>query len=286
MAARLPSVRGTDRIVGGIRGKKSIKGPVRGLLTNGTIFKFENLKDPALAALVHLQYVPPALAPVLEAILHPGACFYDIGANIGLYSLWASQLVGLTGEIHAFEPASSTRELMGQLFAANNVRNVAVVPCAVGASAGWVSFQPTAGSSAHSRVVTTATKTTIEVEMICLDDYALRHSGAPCLVKIDVEGHELQVLEGGRGLLERHRPIIVLEAIPSHLERNGTAYAEIYELLEDIGYELYDLTPRGLRPSLVEGPSTNVLALCPDATEHRTVYSRLLCARFKRNQTV
>jgi len=87
-------------------------------------------------------------------------------------------------------------------------------------------------------------------------------------------------------LLERHRPIIVLEAIPSHLERNGTAYAEIYELLEDIGYELYDLTPRGLRPSLVEGPSTNVLALCPDATEHRTVYSRLLCARFKRNQTV
>jgi hypothetical protein len=121
--------------------------------------------------------------------------------------------------------------------------------------------------------------------MVRLDDY-LDDAPPPTLVKIDVEGYELQVLEGSQSVLKRHRPVIVLEVIASHLRRHSASYPEIYRRLRVLGYVVYDLTPRGLRPSVLDRPTANVLALCPAVMSHNEVEARLSKTCFARNQTV
>jgi len=292
IARRMPPVKGSDRILGAVRGRQPVTGDIRGVLTNGLHFDFEDSDDFALTALVHLQYVPPSLAPVLEAALAPGSCFYDVGANIGIYSLWAARLVGDGGEVHAFEPVPSTRSLLSR-FVAQNVGKltapVTVVPSAVGASAGqsYIDVRPAESALAH--ITSGDTAAAVRVDATTLDDYFAGQSVAghrpPDLVKIDVEGYELEVLKGGRRLWAS-QPMIVLEVIPAHLARNGSSSADLYRLLGEAGYEVHDLTPRGLRPSTPSGHTANVLALSPGHPDHDAVVIRLRHTRFARNQTI
>jgi FkbM family methyltransferase len=262
-----------------------VSGRITGRLTNGIRFDFEDASDPAIGALIHLQYVAPALAPILEAALHPGATFYDIGANIGLYSLWASRIVGPEGDVRSFEPVPATAALLQHFASINGLHNITVIPCAVGAERreAWLHFD--VGESAQSHIAVTSSSTSLHVSMVRLDDY-LDDAPPPTLVKIDVEGYELQVLEGSQSVLKRHRPVIVLEVIASHLRRHSASYPEIYRRLRVLGYVVYDLTPRGLRPSVLDRPTANVLALCPAVMSHNEVEARLSKTCFARNQTV
>ncbi len=286
LSARLPPVRGSDRAVGWVRGGRPASGRIEGRFTNDVRFAFDEVRDDAMNSLVYLQYVPPALAPVIEVALTGGSCFYDVGANIGIYSLWASTVMGATGQVHAFEPVPSTRALLDRFVRTNQATNVSVVQCAVGARPGQASIQMNVGASAQASVVSETTRGSIEVDMVSLDSYSAHHH-APDLVKVDVEGHELEVLEGSRELMRQHHPLVVLEAIPAHLKRAGTSYVEVRRLLETYGYQLWNLTPSGLRlPTGTELPTTNVLALCADSARHRQVGDQLVATRFARNQTV
>jgi hypothetical protein len=107
-------------------------------------------------------------------------------------------------------------------------------------------------------------------------------------VKVDVEGMEVEVLRGARRLLGApHGPLWVLEANADLFSAAGTSYTELRSILAEAGgYDLWALTPAGLRPEPPAAPapgSLNVLAARRDLAAHREVLERLSRVRFPRN---
>lgn len=276
--ARLPQVRGRDRLLHLLRGRTLPRG-----LQSDTIVRWgpgleatiNPSLDGSLRALYVAQWVRPTLVPILEASLQPGDLFVDVGANIGVYATWAAKLVGPTGAVLALEPVPTTRAWLERLCAQNDLRNVGVIATAAGAEKGSAWMQTTDGASGLSRV-TVGQQSDVEVAVTTLD--LLLGSQVPALIKIDVEGHELSVLRGSRHILERTRAPVVFEA-PDFGGGSGTI--ECVRLLESIGYRVLSLTPRGVRAFESVTHSHNLLAVdCDD----RAIEHRLRGARFPRSQ--
>jgi FkbM family methyltransferase len=145
-----------------------------------------------------------------------GGAFYDIGANVGFFSLLGARLVGLDqGRVYAFEPAPDNAEAIRRNAELNGAGNISVITKAVAAQTGVARLQIVDDQS-WSKLVETGEhpnrQEEIEVETAALDDLlARREILPPTVVKIDVEGAELSVLAGMRRTIEEHRPTIICE---------------------------------------------------------------------------
>jgi FkbM family methyltransferase len=157
-----------------------------------------------------------AVQKVLVEHLRSGDIFYEVGAHIGFFSLLAAGLVDGSGEVVAFEADPLNVGLIQEHFRRNSLAHARVVPMAVWSKAGTVSF--TRGSELSSLNAGGVLESSpwgfntdvIEVEAIALDDYVQRHR-PPSLVKIDVEGAELHVLNGAKELISFYKPLVLCE---------------------------------------------------------------------------
>lgn len=157
---------------------------------------------------VHLQ-------KALSAHLQPGSVVYDVGAHIGVVSMFASELVGSTGTIFAFEADPENAKRIEAHAQRNNLSQIHVFSCAVWSSAGQLSFERASAQSSRNQgnVVATSERTkqdVIVVESISLDNFAQRHP-LPALIKIDVEGAEAEVLRGCEQVFSRSHPVLICE---------------------------------------------------------------------------
>jgi FkbM family methyltransferase len=142
--------------------------------------------------------------------LRHGDCFYDVGAHIGFYSLVAARLVG--------EGAADVAVLQENI-SQNSLSQVNVIPVAVWSHCGLVTFRRSAVdhpevSSRRGAVVLANGKTfdpsLIDVDALTLDAFAEGHQ-PPTVIKIDVEGAEVEVLNGAQKMISETRPILLFE---------------------------------------------------------------------------
>jgi FkbM family methyltransferase len=176
-----------------------------------------------------------AVQRVLADRLRPGMIFYDLGANIGLFSMLAARIVGPSGRVFSFEPDRETAARLERNVGCNGFRNVTIVPKGVWSVSGKRAFAP-ADSSSPDRgtgrlVLDGELANSVFLECTSLDDFG-REAPAPQAIKCDVEGVELEVLRGAEQTLREHRPWIICEM---HSEANAGACSE---LLERFGYNL------------------------------------------------
>lgn len=164
--------------------------------------------------------VEPEVQQALVQCLHPGMVFYDIGANIGFFSLLGARLVGSAGRVVAFEPEPAAAARLREHVARNALANVTVEEAAVWSAAGAVAFARSDPASSPDRglghVDPVGEQGSIRVRAVSLDDYAL--AAPPDLIKCDVEGAEVHVFRGAPRLLNQKRPSILCEL---HSEENG-----------------------------------------------------------------
>lgn len=177
--------------------------------------------------------------------LRPDSVLFDIGANVGVVTLAAASRAP-HGKIHSFEPWPLHLKRLSANILLNGFRNIHVNPFALGkqertsvlhiidsVNTGMATLypgdcsvpdQPNAQSRVSCRV---------------LDDY-VREKGVTRvdMIKIDVEGAELEVLQGGTQTLERFRPKIFLELNPGHLARAGASPGAVFELLRSYSYSI------------------------------------------------
>jgi FkbM family methyltransferase len=267
-------------------------GAIRCVIGRGLAFDARMSDDGSWVDIFFLQYESPSLAPVLEAFLGSGSTFVDVGANIGIYTAWASRCVGSSGRVIAIEPVPATREHLERVVALNVLDNVRVVPKALGAGPGTVNLWVVPHASGLSSAIAPADESSarrVEVPLSTLDD-ELSSAGvfAPALVKIDVEGYEMAVLRGAvRTLAASDGPAVLFETQGDHLARAGVRFADIPGWFEDrFGYRLFALLPSGLQPiapGATTPPAMNTLALHPD--RHKVPFDRLQRLRFRRNQS-
>jgi FkbM family methyltransferase len=179
------------------------------------------------------------------ALLVPGDTFVDVGANIGAHSCAAAHHVGPNGRVIAIEPISELAERLRRNCALNGLDNVTIVRKAAAAvRARRVLFAPKRGEENQGMGSFYShegeSQTPIEVETEPLDEIlkavAVRRVR---VMKIDVEGAELEVLRGARRTLERWRPHLVFEFHAAAWERAGATIDEVRQLLHgDFGYEV------------------------------------------------
>jgi FkbM family methyltransferase len=158
--------------------------------------------------------------------------FIDAGANIGYFSCLMSKLAGPAGRVLAIEPEPGNLALLNQNLRANNLSNVTVHACALGASEGsaMLGLYKPSNRGRHS-IVDSGQKSAIEVPVTTLDNLT-RKSGNDStswsLVKIDVEGYEAFVLEGAKETLSRTETLF-MEFSPALLKKVGVDPAAIFD---------------------------------------------------------
>ena len=162
-----------------------------------------------------------------------GNVVYDLGANVGFYSLLASVLVGNAGHVYGFEPLASNAAILRRHLEMNRILNCTVLQAAVTADDGVARLDPSSsGDLAHLSETGAETVSTVALDSLL----ATGKIRAPQVMKIDVEGAELQALRGAARLIEAHRPVILLATHGPQVHRGCLNF------LRDRGYALESLT--------------------------------------------
>jgi FkbM family methyltransferase len=173
----------------------------------------------------------------LKTVVEPGMVVYDVGANVGFYSLFFSRLVGPRGKVFAFEPAFQALNYLVRHISMNGLENVQILQAALGEEQGLTGF--TINKQSENHVVDE--RAALLVPVTKLDDTGFP---PPHLIKMDIEGSEAAALRGARQLLIHHSPTLF---IALHGEQQAE---ECSEFLNLIGYEIRSLQGEVLRQRL------------------------------------
>jgi FkbM family methyltransferase len=208
--------------------------------------------------------------PVQEAIaarLAPGAVFFDVGANVGFFSVLAARAVGAGGRVLAFEAVPDNADCVTANAERNGFGQLAVHAVAVGDQTGTATLnlaRHPGGAVLASAGAPPDAAGTIEVPVVVLDDLIERGElPVPDLVKVDVEGAEEAVVAGLRRTLEKHHPALVIEVDASTVQAMEARVSDFVELLSGLGYEVDRL------PGSYGAPDWHVAHLVADAHDAR-----------------
>ncbi|RFA26393.1 hypothetical protein CAI21_17040 [Alkalilimnicola ehrlichii] len=152
----------------------------------------------------------------LDALLRPGDWVLDIGSNIGMYTLRCASLVGPTGRVFALEPVPATFSLLSANVQRAACTNVTLLNVAASDRPALHGMAVPDSASGLKNYYTAHLEGDIpEFQVTCLPVDSLALAQRVRLVKLDVEGHDYSVLRGMRRLLERDRPLLIVEVSSS-----------------------------------------------------------------------
>ncbi len=188
--------------------------------------------DHAHAGLIVRGTLEPPVQEALRRLLAPGDVFYDVGANVGFFTLVGARLVGPSGRVVAFEPVPWCASAVGRNIELNDFDHAQIRAEAVGAQdasarllvVGEASWSHLESTGRHADV-----REEIDVRVVSIDSLVARGEiPPPDVLKIDTEGAELQAIEGARATIAEHRPAIVCE-----LHDTNAAFVA---LMDELGY--------------------------------------------------
>lgn len=189
----------------------------------------------------------------LKSIAQNNWTMVDIGANCGWYSLaLAQQFRGM--KIHACEPIASTYKILQQNIRHNGLANIQTHQLGFADHHGNLHFLYTPECSGATSLLHTgqpvqdvAALQEISCPCTTLDQFCMEQKIAPQLIKCDVEGAELMVLQGGANTLATSRPVILIELLRKWAQKFGYHPQEALTLLEKSGYRAFTLNAQGLQ---------------------------------------
>jgi len=176
---------------------------------------------------------------LLRTLVRPGMRTVDVGANVGLYSLFLAHLAGKEGSVLSFEPEPNLFATLVANCARNAAHNVTPFQRALGRENRRTSFQRSAFNSGDNRTGPRAgTHEPLEVELVRFDD--LQPRSALDFIKIDVQGHELDVLCGMEDAIAASPAVGVLfEFCPSAIRHAGGSPEELLGFFRERDFLLY-----------------------------------------------
>jgi len=212
---------------------------LRALQQDGFVL-WVDVDDPAVSAvIVHEHDWERHVSDVLKGALRPGSTFVDVGANVGFHTFLAASIVGPSGSVVAVEPSSENCRLLQLSRADNDATSVAILPFALDREPGVRYLTAHLGTNAG--LIPDTREHLIDgrgtpVYVTTLDEIAPARVD---VMKIDVEGAEFRVLDGGRKTVLRDKPLIVMEFSCEMAQRtSGVEPFQALQDLLDLGYEL------------------------------------------------
>lgn len=192
------------------------------------------------------RYLPEfSLIKRIKKELPKNFTYVDVGSNIGT-TIWL--FAGEAKTIFGYEPIPHLHATIRDSIAFNKVSNITLVNKAIGNAEGFINML----NSDNSNVVADDHKDSVRSSISTLD-IELKQEQKIDLIKIDVEGFELKVLEGAIQIIERHKPKLLVELHPGFIGNYGGDITSVIELIEKLGYSidyysfLHDLRASRLR---------------------------------------
>ena len=200
---------------------------------------------------VHLYYLGYHEYPetrFLELNLKPGDVFFDLGANIGYFTLLGARHVGPAGKVHAFEISAADFAHLQENVALNDLASeIKLNRTAISEGDGEVIITPTGGAGT-THIDPSGSCGGDTVPATSVDHYVEEHGLKKVdYVKCDIEGAELLMLKGASSLMKRYRPVFLVEINPSALATFGASAEAVAAEFEAHDYRLYSLSPKWLR---------------------------------------
>ncbi len=213
----------------------------------------------------------PGESELFRQLVQPGMAVVEVGANIGAHTVELSRLVGPQGHVVAFEPQRLVFQTLCANLALNSCANVLALPFAVGAEEGTIRvpvLAPDRSNNFGGLSLRGATEGE-PVRLVAIDGMGL---GACHVLKLDVEGMEVEALRGAAGTIAAHRPVIYAEN--DRAERSH----ELLSLLLSWNYRLYSHTPPLYSPNNFSTDAENIFG--------SIVSINVLCLPAERNISV
>ncbi len=178
---------------------------------------------------------------LFERTITQGSIVFDLGGNVGFYTLLASELVGSLGKVFVFEPAPQNLLYLKEHLLLNHVRNVTVYEAAVSDKSGETSFDEGPNSSMGHII---ATNGNFQVKAVALDELiSTKEIPIPDYMKIDIEGAEALALSGAKSMLAKAHPTIFLAT------HGSSIHQECCRLLHLLDYKLQPIDGMKLEQS-------------------------------------
>ncbi|GIV05871.1 MAG: hypothetical protein KatS3mg016_1446 [Fimbriimonadales bacterium] len=202
----------------------------------------------------------PKESAVLEAIAPSltGKVVYDIGANIGITTLFFARAVGEQGLVVAFEPVPPTAQRLRDNVQINRLDNVRVYELALGDEEAQAEISYAAEASGIATLRQDLTlhyqknyyMQSFQIEVVPLDVLLKREQlPLPDFIKMDVEGFEWQVLRGAQKILKEAHPQLFLELHGASREERYQTWLQIYQYLTQLGYAIVSVNQQPITPN-------------------------------------
>jgi len=180
---------------------------------------------------------------MLKSILKPGMTILDIGANIGYYAIMESIAVGSSGKVLAIEPVSSNIKMLKRNIELNNTKNIDVVHGAVSTHTGTGEMFMSSHSNLHTFHSEGSASNYLNTTPVSVNTFTLKdvigNKTRPDLIRMDVEGHEVEILRQLGDLAENEGvyPSVIFE---THLTRytDGNDFIPVLKRLFNTGYKV------------------------------------------------
>lgn len=217
-------------------------------------FNDERLRMPVRWARFYPKVYEPEKHRFLRANCPPGGTVVDAGAHIGPFTVVIGRAVGPAGRVISLEPAPRTREVLSEVVEINGLADVVEIrPEALGAADGSATLYVPSGPASNASSTVGDEGAGLEAIEVATTSLTSLLSGSPVdLVKLDIEGDELDALAGARELLLEARPALAVEVHPEALADRGRSATELLDLLDELGYRVRDAASH--RRLLAESP--------------------------------
>lgn len=209
---------------------------------------------------IAIEAFETAKVRALAHFLRPGMTLVDVGANIGFFSLVAAKLVGPTGRALAVEPEPENCARIRRNVELNGYANVEIAQVALGDRCGEVTLHLATDHGHHSLLDRSPNRagTTLAVPIETLDALlAARNIERVDVLKIDVEGAEVEVLRGAAETIRRNPALVILMDVHESL---GVDAAEVCDLIESYGLATYTIRAPYNRPTSARWHPLELLA--------------------------
>jgi FkbM family methyltransferase len=235
-----------------------------------------DLKDPEqLKVYFYGHYHERYEAQLVARLLADDEVFWDIGANVGYFTLVAATALAGNGQIIAFEPGKNAYARLTENLALNPYENIKTFPVAVSDREGEAVLH-VAGDIADSSASLFPAGATEAAQEVCrtvaLDQFrAAEGLREPTLIKLDAEGAELAVLHGAKKLISHSPPLLLMEMEEKNLQAAGASKAAIQEFLNGYGYQAAHLKKGRWQATadVTTVKGRNIFWFNPDEEDHR-----------------
>jgi FkbM family methyltransferase len=213
------------------------------------------LNDPCQYDLVLGIHEPEVVESIVSS-LKEGMTFLDVGTNVGYYTLLGARCVGTSGKVVALEPDPEVLAVLRRNIETNMLENVQVVHGAASGTCGRAKLGRARSSSYSTGLYCEDAATWIEVPRYSLDAVVSElEIGAIDLVKLDVEGAELEVIEGMSTILRVNRPMVIMEL---HGHPDGVKAHPAIQKLKHAGYNVRHISRNHVVGEPILNQSENV----------------------------